>query len=95
MKIFELYFPESANTDWFCGDNLLDALVGYINISGMDINDLSTAELKEVPKHEWGHHFIINDEDGKSKQSFKEWALENENAGREIIATTSGWHPQE
>jgi hypothetical protein len=91
MKIFELYFPKSANTDWFCGDSLLDALVGYINITDMDINDLPEAELREVPKHEWGHHFVINDDEGKTKQSFKEWMAENENGGRDMIATTAGW----
>jgi preprotein translocase subunit Sec63 len=79
MKIFEFTSPNGM-IDFVAGNRVLEATCVLCCYESIDIDELDTTEVRELPKKEWDDHYIGEYQEYSTMegQTFTEWMKNRE-----------------
>lgn len=82
LKIFEIEH-EDGNMEWFTGSTIIEAIAAYLDISGLELDDIITSEVWEIPEEDWDEYTMDDN------ITFREYMKEHGD-DLNIFATTYG-----
>jgi hypothetical protein len=82
LKIFEIEL-EDGNKEYIKASTLVEAIIIYLDLMEIELEDIIESEIKEIPEEEWSGYLIDDN------MSFKDY-MENNDEELTIFATTYG-----